>query len=90
MFFFLEAWSVVCGLTVKNQDNIVVDQDGIPKIIDFGLSKATIQTNTSADLKGKMSFQWSAPELLQDGSKDHATDVYAYAITIYEVYAVYH
>jgi serine/threonine protein kinase len=65
---------------------VVVDAKGNPLLIDFGLSKASRQEQTSSDLQGKGSTRWSAPELLKnEASKSEVTDVYAFAITIAEV-----
>jgi serine/threonine protein kinase len=66
---------------------VLIDAAGVPKLIDFGLSKITDTMRTSTDLKGAGSIPWSAPELLEGEAKTLASDVYAYAITAYEVNA---
>ena len=53
-------------------------------LTDFGLSKPDC-TITSTFLVGAGSLRWTAPELLYEKSKGKASDVYAFAITIYEV-----
>ncbi|KAG9029330.1 hypothetical protein FS837_003595, partial [Tulasnella sp. UAMH 9824] len=50
-------------------DNIQIDQDGIPKLIDFGWSKAIevdpgLASVTSASLRDAGNARWVAPELL--------------------------
>jgi serine/threonine protein kinase len=63
---------------------VIIDDDGTPKLIDFGLSK-TLNAETSTELKWSGSIPWSAPELLDGEGKTKASDVYAYAIIVFEV-----
>jgi len=66
------------------QGNILINDDGIPVLTDFGLSKVD-NTYTSHSLHGHGSRRWSAPELFDGGSKTKASDVYAVALVISEV-----
>jgi serine/threonine-protein kinase len=64
--------------------NILVTYDGIAKLLDFGIAKATQQTssNTEAgEVKGK--FSYMAPEQILGGSVDRRCDVFAAGIVLY-------
>lgn len=63
--------------------NILIDADGEPHLIDFGLSRSSVQrTKTEPGLvKGK--FGYLAPEQL-DGVSDARTDLFALGICMYE------
>lgn len=63
--------------------NILIDADGEPHLIDFGLSRSTLQrTKTDPGLvKGK--FGYLAPEQLE-GTSDARTDLFALGICFYE------
>jgi eukaryotic-like serine/threonine-protein kinase len=64
--------------------NILVTYDGIAKLLDFGIAKATHQTspNTEAgEVKGK--FSYMAPEQILGGDVDRRCDVFAAGIVLY-------
>ena len=64
--------------------NILVTYDGIAKLLDFGVAKATQQTasNTEAgEVKGK--FSYMAPEQILGGNVDRRCDVFAASIVLY-------
>lgn len=50
------------------QDNVVVSSDGVPLIMDFGISHILISTTTAetATAANKGSLRWQARELLAD------------------------
>jgi len=64
--------------------NVLVGTDGVPRVLDFGIAKATqrVQTTRQGQLKGKLAYM--APEQLQDGRADRRTDVYAAAVVLWE------
>jgi len=71
-----------------NPSNILLTQDGVPKIGDFGLAKSLIldeATLQSGRLVGTPSYM--APEQLAGGAKkvDRRTDVYALGAILYEM-----
>ncbi|KAJ7449253.1 kinase-like domain-containing protein, partial [Mycena latifolia] len=71
--------------------NILVDDDGHPRLADFGLASYANATVKSSARSG--SLRWMAPELLDPGClqiesfrRTFATDVYAFACVCYELY----
>ena len=66
--------------------NILVGQDGITRILDFGVAKAArrLQVTRDGQLKGKIAYM--APEQMQ-GNVTERTDVYAASIVLWEALA---
>jgi serine/threonine-protein kinase len=65
--------------------NIVLDIDGIARVLDFGIAKAVTTTQTSGlHLKGKIAYM--APEQLVAGLRtDRRIDIYAVGAVLWEV-----
>ncbi len=64
--------------------NVLVTYDGVAKLLDFGIAKATrnASTNTeSGEVKGK--FSYMAPEQILSGTVDRRCDVFAAGIVLY-------
>lgn len=65
--------------------NIFVSNEGVPKVIDFGVAKAASQkskTQTGA-IKGK--YAYMAPEQVQAGQLDRRVDVFAAGVVLFEL-----
>jgi len=64
--------------------NVLVGVDGIARVLDFGVAKASqrIQSTQSGHLKGKLSYM--APEQVTNQPIDRRTDVYAAAVVLWE------
>lgn len=64
--------------------NVLVGVDGIARVLDFGVAKASqrIQTTQSGHLKGKLSYM--SPEQVSNQPIDRRTDVYAAAVVLWE------
>jgi len=64
--------------------NILVGSDGIARVLDFGIAKATSQTSVTpgAQLKGKAAYM--APEQLRGRPLTPSTDVFAASIVLWE------
>ncbi|KAG8940622.1 hypothetical protein FRC03_005283, partial [Tulasnella sp. 419] len=68
--------------------NVLVDDDGIPRLADFGLSKKLqdICNHTTSTIPA--SYRWMAPELLTGLPRwTKASDVYALSLTALEIYS---
>jgi eukaryotic-like serine/threonine-protein kinase len=65
--------------------NVLVGADGVPRVIDFGIAKATgrIATTRGDQVKGKLAYM--APDQLQRGGVDRRTDVFAAGIVTWEM-----
>jgi eukaryotic-like serine/threonine-protein kinase len=64
--------------------NILVGTDGIARVLDFGVAKASqrAQTTKEGQIKGKLSYM--APEVLRRDQFDRRTDIYAAAVVLWE------
>ena len=65
--------------------NILISQEGEPKIVDFGIAKAAmnISHTTAGILKGKITYM--SPEQALGKTVDHLTDLYSTALILYEL-----
>ena len=65
--------------------NILISHDGYVKVIDFGVAKAANKMNETrvGVLKGK--YAYMSPEQAMGDPIDGRTDVFALAITLYEI-----
>jgi serine/threonine protein kinase len=63
--------------------NILVGTDGIARVLDFGVAKATgrLQSTHNGQLKGKISYM--APEQVH-GSVDRRSDIYSASVVLWE------
>ncbi len=64
--------------------NILVGADGVARVADFGIAKATgrLQTTRDGQLKGKAGYM--SPEQIRGRPLDCRTDVYAAAVVLWE------
>ncbi len=64
--------------------NILVGVDGAPRVLDFGVAKASgrLQTTRSGQLKGKVAYM--SPEQLRSESVDRRSDIFSAAIVVWE------
>ncbi|HXX70568.1 MAG TPA: protein kinase [Polyangiaceae bacterium] len=63
--------------------NVLVGLDGIARVLDFGVAKASgrLQTTRDGQLKGKISYM--APEQVQ-GVVDRTSDIYSASVVLWE------
>jgi serine/threonine protein kinase len=64
--------------------NVLVDLDGVARVLDFGVAKALGQSHSTRDgqLKGKLAYM--APEQIKSGKVDRRTDVFAASVVLWE------
>lgn len=67
--------------------NILVGIDGIPRVVDFGIAKASsrLQTTKNGEMKGKLAYM--APEQLRRAAVDRRADVWAAGVVLWELLA---
>src|SRR5262249_52448006 len=67
--------------------NILVDRDGVPPLLDFGIARAAWRGHTTREgrLKGKLGYM--APEQLRGEPVDRRVDVFAAAVVLWELLA---
>ncbi|HMR79690.1 MAG TPA: serine/threonine-protein kinase, partial [Polyangiaceae bacterium] len=66
--------------------NILVTYDGVAKVVDFGVAKATAMgdgTTAAGKIKGKAAYM--APEQIRDEHIDRRIDVFAMGIVLYAI-----
>ena len=75
-------------LSCSLQDNVLVSDDGQPRLCDFGISRIisaseTLKGTTTSGVQG--SLRWMAPEFFQEENPVHSkvTDVWGYGATVY-------
>jgi hypothetical protein len=64
-------------------DNILLDDEGQPTLIDFGAARAAVAGRTSA-LTGIFTPSYAAVEQFTDGRQGPFTDIYGLSATLYE------
>ncbi|MFO0612239.1 MAG: serine/threonine-protein kinase [Polyangiaceae bacterium] len=64
--------------------NVLVGTDGISRVLDFGVAKATgrVQTTKEGQVKGKIAYM--PPEQLSGEAVDRRCDVYAASVVLWE------
>ena len=67
--------------------NILVDADGHPKVLDFGVAKRTDDASGDTRTGALVGFtpQYAAPEQISGGVISAATDVYALGVVLYQL-----
>ncbi len=64
--------------------NVMVGQDGVARIVDFGIAKAVgrLQQTNTGEIKGK--FGYMAPEQINGAPVTRAADLYAAGVVLWE------
>jgi serine/threonine-protein kinase len=67
--------------------NVIVGQDGVARLLDFGVAKAAgrLQTTREGRFKGKLAY--TAPEIMRGGKAAPTADIYSAAVVFWEVLA---
>jgi serine/threonine protein kinase len=78
-----------CRPAVLHRDlkspNLLVDRHWRVKVGDFGLSRVTLSSVAIASVAGVHSPRWMAPEVLVDGAHSKASDVFSFAVVLWEL-----
>ncbi len=65
--------------------NIILQQDGTVKIIDFGLSKLMGVTNLTKSGQTLGTLSYMSPEQVEDKPVDHRSDIWSLGVIMYEM-----
>ncbi|UXI68282.1 serine/threonine-protein kinase [Tahibacter amnicola] len=67
--------------------NILVDRDGRPQLLDFGIARFLVEEAITTDGVGPLTLRYAAPEQLSPEGQDAgvACDVYALGAVLYEL-----
>ena len=68
--------------------NVLVDGEGVPHLLDFGIAKLLVGEGTQAETltaEQALTPMYAAPEQIQGGRISTATDVYALGAMLYEL-----
>ncbi len=67
-------------------NNIMIGDDGVPKLIDFGVARALGEASltTPGTLKGK--FTYMAPEYVRGEPYDHRIDIFSFGVVMWETF----
>ncbi len=63
--------------------NIIVGVDGVARVLDFGVAKATLRVQATREGQVKGKLRYMSPEQVA-GSSDHRTDIWAAGVVLWE------
>lgn len=95
----LRLFSVVCDAVrfahqnlVVHRDlkpsNIMVDKQGVPKLLDFGLAKVLVESSTidpTISQERRLTPAYASPEQVAGRTLTTATDIYSLGVVLYEL-----
>jgi eukaryotic-like serine/threonine-protein kinase len=67
--------------------NIMVGADGVTRVVDFGIAKATVRAQTTQEGQLKGTLGYMSPEQLGSASIDRRSDIFAAGIVVWELLA---
>lgn len=66
-------------------ENILVNQDGEPKVMDFGISHLLNKTELDTDTPRMLTIQYASPEQISGGIISVSSDIYALGAVLYKM-----
>ena len=82
IFYLHQCKEPVLHLDLKSA-NVLLDEHGVAKVADFGLSHIKKETAVITARMG--SPQWTAPEILRGQPHDESADTYSFGVLLYEL-----
>jgi len=89
------AIQIACGLeqahknSIVHRDikphNIIMTHDGVLKITDFGIARASVQSTVTCEDTAIGSVHYVSPEQARGGYVDERSDIYSLGIVLYEM-----
>jgi serine/threonine protein kinase/Tfp pilus assembly protein PilF len=67
--------------------NVLITNDGLVKIVDFGVAKLSGRTKLTRTGTSAGTVSYMSPEQLRGGEVDHRSDVWALGVVLYEMVA---
>ncbi len=64
--------------------NVIVGADGVTRVLDFGVAKATLRQQSTGDGQVKGKLPYMSPEQITRLNVDRRTDVFAAAVVLWE------
>lgn len=65
--------------------NIIMTSDGVLKVTDFGIARASVQSTMTCDNSAIGSVHYISPEQARGGYTDERSDLYSLGIVLYEM-----
>ena len=66
-------------------ENILVNQDGEPKVMDFGISHLLNKTELDTDAPRMLTIQYASPEQISGGIISVSSDIYSLGTVLYKM-----